>query len=98
MAKTRRIRPTRRAIFPGSFDPITNGHVDLIERGLRLFDELVVAVGVNPAKKGWFDLEERIALVRASIGDPQVQVVSFVGLLVDAAREHRANVILRGEG
>jgi pantetheine-phosphate adenylyltransferase len=83
-----------RAIYAGSFDPLTNGHVDLVTRGLGLFDELVVAIGVNPAKRGLFTVEERQALIRAVI--PDVEVVAFEGLLVDAARAHGANVLLRG--
>jgi pantetheine-phosphate adenylyltransferase len=95
----RRAAPARahtkhRAIYAGSFDPLTNGHVDLITRGLALFDELVVAIGHNPAKRGTFSVDERMALVRQIV--PDVEVIAFEGLLVTAARAHGANVILRG--
>lgn len=86
----------RRAIYAGSFDPPTNGHLDVIERGAKLFDELVVAVGNNPAKRYRFDLQERTRLVVGSVRAPNLKVVSFDGLLVDAARAHGAQVLLRG--
>jgi len=86
----------RRALYAGSFDPITMGHLDVIERGAVLFDELLVAVGNNPVKKYLFPLEERVSLVRASVRASNVRVVSFEGLLVDAARLHGAQVLLRG--
>ncbi len=88
----------RIAIYPGSFDPITNGHVDIIRRGARLFDRLLVAVGHNPGKKRyWFDLEARQELVRRSCAEvDNVEVIAFSGLMVDAAREQGASVILRG--
>lgn len=87
----------RTAIYAGSFDPITNGHLDVIRRGAALYDRLVVAVGRNPAKRYWFDLEERVSLARAVTSDlPQVEIVSFRSLLVDAAKAHDATVILRG--
>lgn len=90
-------RPERRAIYAGSFDPPTLGHVDVVRRGALLFDTLLVAVGNNPAKKYWFDLEERKRLVGEAIADvPNARVVTFSGLLVDSAREHDASVILRG--
>ncbi len=85
------------AIYAGSFDPPTLGHVDLIRRGAALFDELVIAVGHNPAKRYWFDLDTRTQLVSAAVADvDNARVVSFTGLLVDAARDHGATVILRG--
>jgi pantetheine-phosphate adenylyltransferase len=85
------------AIYAGSFDPLTVGHLDVITRGSRLFDRLVVAVGMNLAKRYWFDIEERLALARsATAGLPNVEVVSFQGLMVDAARTHGATVALRG--
>lgn len=88
----------RTAIYPGSFDPITHGHVDIIRRGARLFDRLLVAVGHNPQKKGyWFGLEQRKELVRTSCADvPNIDVIDFSGLMVDAARDAGASVILRG--
>ena len=75
---------------------MTNGHVDVVERGARLFDQLVVAVGNNPAKRYLFSLEERARLVSEVVAAPNITVVPFSGLLVDAARDHGANVILRG--
>ncbi len=84
------------ALYPGSFDPITRGHLNLIERGLRLFDNLVVAVAINVNKKGLFGHEERIAMIEQSVDLSKVQVVAFKGLLVQYAQECGANAILRG--
>ncbi len=86
----------RRAIYAGSFDPVTNGHLDILERGAQLFHELIVAVGNNPAKRYLFTLEERARLVSEVVTASNVRVVPFSGLLVDAARQHDAHVILRG--
>ena len=77
---------TRTAIYAGSFDPPTIGHIDVILRGAALFDELVVAVGNNPAKRYFFDLEQRASLVREAVGAANVRVVSFSGLLVAGVR------------
>ena len=86
-----------KAIYPGTFDPITNGHIDIIERGLRLFDSIVVAIGENPAKRPLFTIEERMEMVRECVRDePRVEVRAFNGLLVDFAKECGATVILRG--
>ena len=87
---------TRRALYAGSFDPVTLGHLDVIQRGAALFDELLVAVGNNPAKRYTFSLSERVALVEGALTSPNVRVVAFEGLLVDAARVHGAQVLLRG--
>ena len=87
---------SRTAIYAGSFDPPTIGHVDVIHRGAALFDELVVAVGNNPNKTYFFDLKQRADLVREAVEVSNVRVVDFSGLLVDAARDHGADVILRG--
>jgi pantetheine-phosphate adenylyltransferase len=86
-----------RAIFPGTFDPITNGHLDLIERGARIFDELVVSVLRNPDKNPLFSLSERIEMLREVTADhSNVTVDTFDGLLVDFARQTGAAAILRG--
>ena len=87
----------RRAIYPGSFDPITTGHLDVIHRAARLFDELVVAVAHNDQKQSMFTTEERMALIRentASVGN--IRVASFDGLLVEFARRENAAAVVRG--
>jgi pantetheine-phosphate adenylyltransferase len=87
----------RRAVCPGSFDPVTNGHVDVINRAAALYDELVVAVLVNPGKAGLFSADERMELLRESVADlPNVTVDSFQGLLVDYCRTHDIPVIVKG--
>lgn len=87
----------RRAIFPGSFDPITVGHYDIISRGAELFDELVIAIGVNAEKKYMFTLEERMAfIVDAFKGNPKISIVTYQGLTVDFCKEIEAQFILRG--
>jgi pantetheine-phosphate adenylyltransferase len=86
-----------RAIFPGSFDPITNGHLDVINRGMKLFDELIVAVGRSPLKDQLFAPEQRVEMIAELIKDlPGVSVEGFDGLTVEYARQKKANVILRG--
>ncbi|MBN2725625.1 MAG: pantetheine-phosphate adenylyltransferase [Deltaproteobacteria bacterium] len=91
------MRQDKVALYPGSFDPVTMGHVDIIERALRVFDRVIVAVAVNTTKSGLFDMEERVELIRKTFIDtPQVEVVSFSGLLVDYLRENKINTILRG--
>ena len=85
------------AVYPGSFDPITYGHLDIIERGLEVFDEIVVAVAQNVDKMGLFTTAERIDLIRAAVNDnPRVKVDTFEGLLVDYVVAQGARVILRG--
>lgn len=86
------------AIYPGTFDPITNGHLDLISRASRLFDRIVVAVAENNNKTPLFNLEERVQLAKEAVKeiDGQIEVFSFENLLVECAREHGAGVILRG--
>ena len=87
----------RRAVCPGSFDPVTNGHVDVVSRAAALYDELVVAVLVNPGKAGLFSVDERIALLREAVADvPNVTVDSFQGLLVDYCRAKDIPVIVKG--
>jgi pantetheine-phosphate adenylyltransferase len=87
----------KRALFPGSFDPITEGHVEIIRRGRALFDEIVVAIGVNSQKQYFFSLEERMEMLRLCFeDDPQILVASYQGLTVDYVREIEADFILRG--
>ncbi len=87
----------RIAIYPGSFDPLTNGHLAIIQRGLNLFDRLVVAVANNPQKAPLFTADERKALIAEALrSDPHVEVDSFDGLLVDYAREKKIHTVLRG--
>ena len=84
-------------IYPGSFDPITNGHLDIVTRAARHIDHLVVAVLRNAQKRPIFSIEERMALIAQSVRDlPNVEVASFEGLLVDFARQKHASVIIRG--
>ena len=87
----------RRAIYPGSFDPITNGHLDVIQRAARLFDEVVVAVAYNEQKRSLFAVDERVALIRETTADiANIHVSRFDGLLVDFAREQGASAVVRG--
>ena len=87
----------RRAIYPGSFDPVTNGHLDVIQRAATLFDEVVVAVASNEQKRGLFSAEERVALIHGAAGTwPNIRIVSFDGLLVDFARTEGACAVVRG--
>ena len=86
-----------RAIFPGSFDPITNGHLDVINRGIKLFDELIIAVGRSPIKNPLFAPEERVEMIAELVADmPGVSVEGFDGLMVEYAHKKKADVILRG--
>lgn len=87
----------RIAIYPGTFDPVTNGHLDLVRRALKLFDRIVIAIGINPAKESLFALEERLEMVHETIGmDGRIEITSFDGLLVDLAARYGACAILRG--
>ncbi len=85
------------AVYPGTFDPITNGHVDIVRRALALFDRVIVAVAENVRKSPLFSLAERAAMIRASVGDDaRVEIDSFTGLLVDYARRRQARAVIRG--
>ena len=91
----------RRAIYPGSFDPITNGHLDIIERGCKLFDEIIIAILVNPEKKPFFTIEERRKMLGQVVNEIEhgacnLVVEDFRGLLVDYAVERKADAIVRG--
>ncbi len=86
----------RVAIYPGSFDPLTNGHVSIIERGLRIFDKIVVAIAINIRKEPLFTIEERTEFIRREFGDERVEIDTFEGLLVDYAASRNVQVILRG--
>ena len=86
----------RVAVYPGSFDPVTKGHEDLIRRSLEFVDQLIVAVAVNTAKQPLFSLDERVALIRQAVTDKRVDVQSFDGLLAEFAKSAGAAVIIRG--
>jgi pantetheine-phosphate adenylyltransferase len=89
--------PDLLAVYPGSFDPITNGHVDILRRSLGLFDRVIVALAQNVRKQPLFSLAERTEMVRQSVGpDPRVEIDAFDGLLVDYARRRKAKVVIRG--
>ncbi len=85
------------AIYPGTFDPITNGHIDLVNRAARLFDEVILAIAANPTKQPMFSLAERVVLAEQIFqGNSKVRVLGFSGLLANFAKEHQAQVLLRG--
>ena len=87
----------RRAIYPGSFDPVTNGHLDVIDRARKLFDEVIVAIAHNDQKQPLFTLDERVQLLRATIGHADgVQIAPLEGLLVDFAVKQKATAVIRG--
>jgi pantetheine-phosphate adenylyltransferase len=87
----------RRAIYPGTFDPITNGHLDIISRACHMFDEIIVAVADSEAKKPMFTLKQRIDMVKAATKElPKIKVVGFQGLVVDLSDDLEANILVRG--
>jgi len=91
------MKKKRIAVYPGSFDPVTNGHCDVIKRAIRLFDRVIVAVIENPAKKPLFSVDERMDMLRAvTRGLPGVMISHFDGLLVDYMKKKEANIIIRG--
>ncbi len=87
----------RSAVYPGTFDPITNGHADLVRRAAGIFDRVVVAIAANPGKTPMFSLDERVAMARHVLADvPNVEVTGYTGLTVDFARQHGLTVVVRG--
>ena len=85
------------ALYPGTFDPITTGHSELVRRATRVFDKVIEAIAANPAKQPLFSLDERVEMARAVLADlPSVSVIGFDTLLIDCVRQHQARVILRG--
>lgn len=84
------------AVYPGTFDPVTNGHLDILHRAARLFDKLIVGVAPNELKKPLFTVEERIEFIRSNIESDRISVTAFRGLVVDFARDHNAAVLIRG--
>ncbi|QDG77671.1 pantetheine-phosphate adenylyltransferase [Labrenzia sp. PHM005] len=94
---------TRIALYPGSFDPVTNGHMDILRQSLALADKVVVAIGIHPGKTPLFSFEERVDLIKASAASEfsadeakRVEIIAFSGLVVNAAREHGATILVRG--
>jgi len=89
--------PVKRAIYPGTFDPVTFGHLDIIERSSKIFDEIIVGILINNSKSPVFSVEQRVAMMREAVGRfPNVRVMSFSGLLIDFAKEQQAGFIVRG--
>ncbi len=87
----------KRALFPGTFDPVTLGHYDIIKRGIHLFDEVIVAIGINAEKKYMFSLEQRKKFVEdAFANEPKIKVITYEGLTIDLCKKMKANFILRG--
>lgn len=89
--------PVKRAIYPGTFDPVTFGHLDIIERSSKIFDEIIVGILINNSKSPVFSVEQRVAMMREAVERfPNVRVMSFSGLLIDFAKEQQAGFIVRG--
>ncbi|MFO7753376.1 MAG: pantetheine-phosphate adenylyltransferase [Desulfobacteraceae bacterium] len=87
----------RTAVYPGSFDPLTNGHIDIIERGIKIFDKIIIAVLHNPSKNALFSVEERVEMINKSFnGSKNIEVDSFGGLLIDYAERQNAIAVIRG--
>lgn len=86
----------RIAIYPGSFDPITNGHLDILERATKIFDKVIILVAINPNKKSRFSVEERMAMIKEAINNPKVEVDAYEGLTIEYAIKHNANHLIRG--
>ncbi|MDO4555530.1 MAG: pantetheine-phosphate adenylyltransferase [Lachnospiraceae bacterium] len=87
----------KRAIYPGSFDPVTLGHLDIIKRAAGLFDEVIIGILVNPGKNPWFTMEERMEMLRCTTKEiPNIEIASFEGLLVDFCRMRKIDGIIRG--
>ena len=84
------------AIYPGSFDPITNGHLEILKRALNIFDKVIMLVAVNPNKKSRFNAEDRVNMIKEAVNDPRVEVDSYEGLTVEYAKKHNASHLIRG--
>jgi len=88
---------SKRVLYPGTFDPLTLGHIDLIKRAARMFDETIIAVAANPQKEPLFNLTERVSMVEKCVEDiPSTRVIGFSGLLIDVLKENDSRVVLRG--
>jgi len=86
-----------KAIYPGSFDPVTNGHIDIIKRSLKIFDNVIVAVGDNPGKKSFFTIEERISMLKECTKEiKNIEIDSFIGLFLNYVKEKNSSIIIRG--
>ena len=86
----------RIAVYPGSFDPITNGHLEILQRALNIFDKVIMLVAINPDKKSRFSAEERVTMIKEAVNDDRVIVDSYNGLTVEYAKKHGANHLIRG--
>ena len=84
------------AIYPGSFDPITHGHLEILKRALNIFDKVIMLVAINPNKKSRFSPEERVAMIKEAVNDPRVEVDAYQGLTVEYAKSHGAQHLIRG--